>query len=159
MKQYTAALIALQNDTYSLRKEQDEPDHLSLRHYYQTTPEQFLSAVVQTYDETLQAFVRMQPPAQTALRTYWNVCNQWICGSLLWHLTSKRYNPGHSAFALAPVGERVAALCAPALAPSPWGLRRHASYRAEERRDEPAAACRSAALLATAATSPHHGVP
>jgi hypothetical protein len=95
MKECAAAIIGLQNDTCSLWKERNEPGHISLRSYCQT-PRQFLTLVTSTYQAQLESFHRIKPePSDVALAEYWDVCNRWICGSLLWHITTRRYNRGN----------------------------------------------------------------
>lgn len=90
MKHLTSAMISLQNDLFSLYKETNEPNHINLRMYYSSVDE-FLQAVTTTYENCFKAFISIKPQQSCSLLEYWRVCNQWICGSLLWHMTSRRY--------------------------------------------------------------------
>lgn len=98
MKSFASALVALQNDTCSLWKERSEKDKINLMTYCQV-PGQFIDFVTRTYGFIFRAFHGIKPqPGERALMQYWNVCNRWICGSLVWHLTTKRYNRGNIVF-------------------------------------------------------------
>ncbi len=91
MKQLMAWATALQNDATSAAKEREEEDHASLYHYFES-PEEFASFVEKAYSRAIDTFMALRPEdPTTALHDYWHCCQQWICGSLVWHLTTKRY--------------------------------------------------------------------
>ncbi|MBD2534683.1 hypothetical protein H6G97_36500 [Nostoc flagelliforme FACHB-838] len=91
MKHLTSIMIGLENDLFSLYKEANEPNYINLRMYYSSVDE-FLRAVTTTYENCFKAFISIKPQESCSLLEHWRVCNQWICGSLLWHMTSRRYN-------------------------------------------------------------------
>ncbi|EPX58645.1 hypothetical protein D187_003843 [Cystobacter fuscus DSM 2262] len=94
MKHAAADLVALQNDVLSLRKEEEqEQEHLRLKSYFPLGHE-YVSFAKDFYAARFGDFLAMRPRAPGPLEALWKVCDQWISGSLLWHLTSPRYDLG-----------------------------------------------------------------
>ncbi|WNG62031.1 hypothetical protein F0U59_50510 [Archangium gephyra] len=94
MKELAAYLVALQNDTLSLRKEEgQEQGHLHLKTYFPDSRE-YVSFLNGFYQARYADFLAQRPRSPGPLEDLWKVCSQWICGSLVWHLTSRRYNLG-----------------------------------------------------------------
>jgi hypothetical protein len=86
-------LVALQNDTCSLFKEQGEPGHLNLKTYFPQA-RRFVSFVTGAYRAHYASFLALRPERPGALECFWQVCHDWLRGSLVWHLTSRRYGQG-----------------------------------------------------------------
>jgi hypothetical protein len=102
MKELAAYIVALQNDTLSQRKEEDqERGHLHLKAYFPDS-RKYVSFVDRIYRDKYMALMALRPARPGPLQDLWNVCYQWICGSLVWHLTSRRYNQGQFEILLAP---------------------------------------------------------
>jgi hypothetical protein len=94
LKELAASLVALQNDTLSQRKEEgQEQGHLNLKAYFPDSRE-YVSFLSQSYRDKHAAFMARRPESPGPLEELWKVCHQWLCGSLVWHLTSRRYNLG-----------------------------------------------------------------
>lgn len=94
MKELAAYLVAIQNDTLSQHKEErQEQGHLNLKAYFPDSQE-YVSFLSQIYEEKYGAFVALRPSAPGPLEDLWKVCYQWVCGSLVWHLSSRRYDMG-----------------------------------------------------------------
>ncbi|MGZ3457102.1 MAG: terpene synthase family protein [Archangium sp.] len=94
MKELAAHLVALQNDTLSQRKEEDaEEGHLHLKSYFPDSRE-YVSFLNGFYQARYTDFMACRPQGSGPLADLWKVCHQWICGSLVWHLTSRRYDLG-----------------------------------------------------------------
>ena len=94
MKENTAHLVALQNDVLSLSKEErQEQGHLNLKTYF-PDDRNYISFVRQAYQDRFAAFQVLRPTRPGPLQDAWHICNQWLCGSLVWHLTSRRYDLG-----------------------------------------------------------------
>lgn len=94
MKALSAHLVALQNDALSLCKEEkQEQGHLHLKNYFSDSG-QYVSFLNGFYQSRYSDFLAHRPGLPGPLEEYWKVCYQWICGSLVWHLTSRRYNLG-----------------------------------------------------------------
>ncbi|HYO70487.1 MAG TPA: terpene synthase family protein, partial [Archangium sp.] len=91
IKELAAHLVALQNDALSLRKEEDqEQGHLHLKTYFPDSRE-YVSFLRGFYQARYADFLAQRPRSPGPLEDLWWVCYQWICGSLVWHLTSRRY--------------------------------------------------------------------
>ncbi|WP_199243278.1 terpene synthase family protein [Vitiosangium sp. GDMCC 1.1324] len=94
MKHAAADLVALQNDVLSLCKEEaQEQEHLRLKSYFPVSHD-YVSFVNDFYRARFGDFLAMRPRSPGTLEELWKMCAQWISGSLLWHLTSRRYNLG-----------------------------------------------------------------
>jgi hypothetical protein len=94
MKHVAADLVALQNDVLSLRKEEEqEQEHLRLKSYFPVSHE-YVSFAKDFYAARFGEFLAMRPRIPGPLEALWKMCGQWISGSLLWHLTSRRYDLG-----------------------------------------------------------------
>jgi hypothetical protein len=94
MKDLSAYLVALQNDALSLRKEEDqEQGHLHLKSYFPDS-RNYVSALTGLYRARYDDLMALRPGRPGPLEELWKICRQWICGSLVWHLTSPRYNLG-----------------------------------------------------------------
>ena len=94
MKRVSADLVALQNDVLSLCKEEaQEQAHLRLKSYFPVS-RKYVSFLNRFYQARFTSFLAMRPPNPGPLEEFWKVCSQWISGSLVWHLTSRRYNMG-----------------------------------------------------------------
>lgn len=94
MKELAAYIVALQNDMLSLRKEEgQEQGHLNLKAYFPDS-RKYVSFLSQIYQEKYAALMALRPGRAGPLEDLWKVCYQWICGSLVWHLTSRRYDLG-----------------------------------------------------------------
>lgn len=94
LKELSAYLVAIHNDTVSQRKEElTEQGHLNLKAYFPDS-EEYVSFLCGLYREKYSAFRSMRPASPGPLADLWWVCNQWICGSIVWHLTSRRYDLG-----------------------------------------------------------------
>jgi hypothetical protein len=94
MKELAAYRVALQNDALSLCKEEgQEQGHLHLKTYFPDSRE-YVSFLTGFYQARYADFLAQRPRRPGPLEDLWRVCYQWICGSLVWHLTSRRYNLG-----------------------------------------------------------------
>jgi hypothetical protein len=94
MKELAAHLVALQNDALSLSKEEsEEQGHLRLKTYFPDSRE-YVLFLTGFYQARYADFLAQRPQSPGPLEDLWKVCYQWICGSLVWHLTSRRYNQG-----------------------------------------------------------------
>lgn len=94
MKHASADLVALQNDVLSLCKEEaQEGEHLRLKSYFPIS-RKYVSFLNSFYQARFSSFLAMRPQRPGPLEEFWKVCSQWISGSLVWHLTSRRYNLG-----------------------------------------------------------------
>ena len=94
MKELAALLVALQNDTLSLHKEESqEQGHLHLKSYFPDS-RKYVSFLTDFYQAQYTDFMAQRPRRPGPLEDLWTICHQWICGSLVWHLTSRRYNLG-----------------------------------------------------------------
>ncbi|WP_095981632.1 terpene synthase family protein [Melittangium boletus] len=100
MKRAAADLVALQNDVLSLSKEEaQEQEHLRLKSYFPDS-RRYVSFLNRFYEARFTSFLALRPREPGPLEAFWEVCSQWISGSLVWHLTSRRYNLGQ--FAILP---------------------------------------------------------
>jgi hypothetical protein len=94
MKHAAADLVALQNDVLSLCKEEaQEQEHLRLKSFFPVS-RKYVSFLNAFYQARFTSFLAMRPSGPGPLEEFWKVCSQWISGSLVWHLTSRRYNLG-----------------------------------------------------------------
>ncbi len=98
LKELSAYLIALHNDAVSQRKEElNEQGHLNLKVYFPDSQE-YVSFLCKLYQEKYDTFMSLRPEYPGALQELWKVCYQWLCGSVVWHLTSRRYDLGQFRF-------------------------------------------------------------
>ncbi|WNG25124.1 hypothetical protein F0U62_14690 [Cystobacter fuscus] len=54
----------------------------------------YVSFAKDFYAARFGEFLAMRPRGPGPLEALWKMCDQWISGSLLWHLTSRRYDLG-----------------------------------------------------------------
>jgi hypothetical protein len=100
MKHLASYLVTLYNDTCSQMKEQDlEQGHVNLKTFLPKSTE-YVSFLNETYRDVYSAFRALRPQSPGVLENYWKVCHQWVCGGLVWHLTSRRYNQGQMEISL-----------------------------------------------------------
>jgi hypothetical protein len=94
IKELSAYLVALHNDTLSQSKEEgQEEGHLHLKSYFPDS-RKYVSFLTDFYQARYADFMAQRPRSPGPLEDLWKTCHQWICGSLVWHLTSRRYNLG-----------------------------------------------------------------
>lgn len=94
MKDCSAHLVALQNDALSQHKEEkNEEGHLHVKTYFPDSRE-YVSFLNRAYRDQYEIFLALRPSQPGPLEDLWQTCHQWICGSLVWHLTSRRYDQG-----------------------------------------------------------------
>lgn len=94
MKHLASYLITLHNDACSQLKEQGlENGHVNLKAFFPKSHE-FVAFLNDTYRDIYSAFLALRPRRPGALENFWKVCHHWLCGSLVWHLTSRRYDLG-----------------------------------------------------------------
>lgn len=94
MKELAAHLVALQNDALSQSKEEaQEQGHLNLKAYF-PEPQPYVEALNGLYRTRYDALRSLRPGRPGPLEVLWNICAQWVCGSLVWHLTTPRYDLG-----------------------------------------------------------------
>jgi Terpene synthase family 2, C-terminal metal binding len=94
LKELAAHLVALHNDALSLAKEENQEEgHLHLKAYFPDS-RKYVSFLTDFYQARYADFMALRPRHPGPLEDLWTVCHQWICGSLVWHLTSRRYNLG-----------------------------------------------------------------
>lgn len=94
MKDLTAYLVAFQNDAVSQRREErQEQGHLNLKAYFPDDP-LYVAFLSRIYRDRFEAFMACRPARPGPLEDAWRVCYQWICGGLVWHLTTRRYDAG-----------------------------------------------------------------
>jgi hypothetical protein len=120
MARAVAIMILVQNDLISAKKENvdlgnsvqvknrssntrqdhgyNKTDKLSLPSYA-CSADDLRQLVERLYSTQFNLFHNIRPQArETPLYQYWQCCNDWLCGSMVWHLLSPRYHDSQADF-------------------------------------------------------------
>jgi Terpene synthase family 2, C-terminal metal binding len=113
MARAVAVMILVQNDLVSAKKEKaglghgvhlgsidsmdrpkpsnSQPQKLSLSSYASSVDD-LCQLAERLYSSQFNLFHQLRPlDKETSLYSYWQCCNDWLCGSMVWHLLSPRY--------------------------------------------------------------------
>ncbi len=81
----------LHNDTLSAGKEFYEQNGARIFDYF-SNHDSFSNFVQESYSRLIDTFISLQSQEHENLYWYWQSVQNWICGSLIWHLNSGRYS-------------------------------------------------------------------